>query len=57
MKPGESVASPRSINLRAAGNRQIASRIDNLVALHDNDAVLHERVRFAVEHPRRFEHD
>ena len=42
-------------HLRAARDRQVASCIDNLIALHDNDTVLHERVRFAVEESRRFE--
>ena len=37
--------------------RQIAANIDNLVALHDHDAVLHERLRFSVEQSRRFQHD
>ena len=44
-------------NLRAVWGRQIASRIDNFVALYDDDGVLHERVRFAVEHPCGFKHD
>jgi hypothetical protein len=35
-----------------AGDWQIASCINNLVALHDDHAVLHEGFRFAVEHSR-----
>ena len=44
-------------HLRAVGRRQIGSNIDNLVALHDDDPVLDERVRLAVEQPGGFEHD
>src|SRR5262250_920867 len=33
--------------LRVAWNRQTVSCVDNLIALHDNDAVLYERVRFS----------
>ena len=52
MNPGQSVASPRSIDVCGAGDWQITSCINNLVALHDDDGVLHEGVRFAIEHPR-----
>jgi hypothetical protein len=36
----------------SAGDWQIASYIDNLVAPDDDHAVLHESVRFAIEHSR-----
>ena len=42
---------------RAGRDGQIAANIDNLVAVHDDDAILHERFRFTVEHPRCFQHD
>jgi len=44
-------------DLRAVWDRQIASRIGNFVALHDNDGILRQGVRFAVEHPRSLERD
>ena len=44
-------------HLRAARDWQIASRIENLIALHDHDGVLHERVRFTVKESRRFQRD
>ena len=44
-------------HLRAARDRQIASRIDNLIALNDHHGVLHERVRLTVKESRRFQHD
>src|SRR6266853_4201788 len=44
-------------HLRTAWDRQIAAYVDNLIALDDNDSVLHERFRFLVENSLRFEHD
>ena len=38
-------------------DRNIRSDIDDLIALNNDDAVLHERARFAVEKPRRFQCD
>ena len=44
-------------HLRAAWDRQIAANIDNLIALDDDNAVLHERFRFPIEHALGFERD
>src|SRR5262249_13051441 len=44
-------------NTRAPGNLQVASCVFNLVVLHDDYAVLHYSVRFAIKHSRSFEHD
>ena len=44
-------------HFRVARNRNVAAHIDNLVALHDDNAVRDQRFRFSIEHPRRFQHD
>ena len=44
-------------HFRVARNRNGASNIDNLVALHEDNAVRDKRFRFSIEHPRRFQHD
>src|SRR5205823_11863342 len=44
-------------HFRVARNRNGASNIDNLVALHEDNAVRDKRFRFSIEHPRRFQDD
>src|SRR5438067_10949282 len=44
-------------HFRVARNRNGASNIDNLVALHEDNAVRDKRFRFSIEHTRRFQHD
>src|SRR4051794_3616566 len=44
-------------HLGVSGRGQVASRIDDLVSLNNDDAVLHERVRFSIKQTRRFEDD
>src|SRR5207244_7357069 len=44
-------------NLRISRRRQIASGVDNFVALNNDDAVLGERFRFTVEKSRSFQND
>src|SRR5256714_14819065 len=44
-------------HLRALGNREVAAGIDDFIALDDDDAVAHERFRFAVEESSGFESD
>ena len=44
-------------HFRVARNRNVAAHIDNLVPLHDDNAIRDKRFRFTVEHPRRFQHD
>jgi hypothetical protein len=41
--------------LRIARDWQIASRIDNLITLHEDHTVLREDVRFAIKESRRFQ--
>ena len=41
-------------HFRVSRNRDVRSDIDNLIALHDDDAVLRESTRFTIEQPRRF---
>ncbi len=50
-------SSPRSITRASRGIEQIDARINNLVALYDNHAVLDQGVRFAIEHPRSLQCD
>src|ERR1041384_7382243 len=44
-------------HLRVARDRQITSRIENLIALNEHHGVLHERVRLTVKESRRFQRD
>ena len=44
-------------DLRIRRRRQIASGVDNFVALNNDDAVLGQRFRFAVEQTRCFENN
>src|SRR5437588_2949538 len=44
-------------HLRALRDGQVAAGISNLVALDDNNAVRHQRLRFAVEESSGFESD
>jgi len=44
-------------HLRVSRDRQITANVHNLIALDDDDTMLHECCRFSIEHALRFEHD
>src|SRR6266513_3561452 len=44
-------------HLRAIWHRQITANVHDLIALDDDDTMLHECCRFSIEHALRFEHD
>ena len=48
---------PQVDHLRAARRRQIAANVNDRVSLHNDDAILHQRFRFPIEHALGFKHD
>src|SRR5437762_5191131 len=56
-EPGRKRGVAEVDDLRALRDREIATGIDDFVALNDDDAVRNERFRFAIEKARGFESD
>ena len=56
-EPGRERRIAQIDHLRAARGRHIAAYVDDLIALHDDDGILHERLRFPIEQSRGLERD